>query len=302
MEMGEPVMSRKFRRTSSINRGRENIDSDQTGYKKGRDFGQSTRNEGFTDVVPRDPVVLLSYRQSRDENGSYRPRVDRREYGTNVYQDSFREEEIPAFRKTRRESDFSREVLRERMQMRSGEELRRSESLPHRASKNIPENTYPRRVYYSATRAKKSHPRNLKTNSLRGPERRESERRDDRQPYNVRESRAPERRSQFPDRSDSDVVKPRQQSSDKTNTYPRTRSRDSPEKYFADRSQRQMVEPTSQSDTESDDSDMSQKASFRDNQNAAYSDNDLIAKRAKRFREKRFLDDWDTRSVKSVAF
>ena len=85
-----------------------------------------------------------------------------------------------------------------------------------------------------------------------------------------------------------------------TDTYPNTGSRESPDRYFVERTQR--ARKTSQSETESEDSEMSQNASSHDNQNVAYSDNDLIEKRAKRFREKRYLDDWDTRSVKSVAF
>lgn len=191
LERGEPVMSNKIQRSSSMtrsDRSRGNIDSDQTSYKKGRGFGPSTRDEGFTDVVPRDPVVLLSYRQSRDVNGSYRSRAERREYGTNVYQKSLREEQMPVFRQRRRESNFSREVPRERLKMSSGEELRRSESMPPRVSKNSQEPRYPRKMYYPAGKVKKNPRRNIQTNSFRGPERR-----DDRQQYNIRGRQAPER-------------------------------------------------------------------------------------------------------------
>ena len=56
------------------------------------------------------------------------------------------------------------------------------------------------------------------------------------------------------------------------------------------------------SDSGTSDSDASQEAVYEDIVPMAYSDNDVFQRRAKRFRERRFLDEWDNRSVKSVAF
>lgn len=55
------------------------------------------------------------------------------------------------------------------------------------------------------------------------------------------------------------------------------------------------------SGSESDTND-SETSSYDGESKVAYSDNDVINKRATRLREKRYLDDWDTRSAKSVAF
>jgi hypothetical protein len=113
------------------------------------------------------------------------------------------------------------------------------------------------------------------------------------------------RRSQFHDRRDSGSLKSRatrQRSPNTTQTYSDDRIRETPEKYYDERQRDAPYKTRSAADSDASESDIAQDTSYEDSQNIAYSDNDVIQKRARRFREKRHLEDWDNRSVKSVAF
>ena len=63
-------------------------------------------------------------------------------------------------------------------------------------------------------------------------------------------------------------------------------------------------EPQPEADSEISESELegTLNRGYEENPTDAYSDNDVIKKRARSFREKRYLEDWDNRSVKSVAF
>ena len=83
-------------------------------------------------------------------------------------------------------------------------------------------------------------------------------------------------------------------------TYQTDKIQDASDKYYHV-SQRDPQDRT-KSDVDSEASASGEETSNDDKSKSVHSDNDIIQKRARRFQERRYLEDWDTRSVKSVAF
>ncbi len=94
----------------------------------------------------------------------------------------------------------------------------------------------------------------------------------------------------------------RQRPQSRTETNRDDRNRQAPDEYYEEPQRTAPRRTQSEADSEASDSDIFEETDQQDNLNASYSDNDVIQRRARRFREKRYLDDWDNRSVKSVAF
>ena len=99
------------------------------------------------------------------------------------------------------------------------------------------------------------------------------------------------------------VVLKREGTSSINIVYPDDTADELPEKNDNMMKRRAQEKTRSKAGSDTSASDSSQEEiSSDDHTNNAHSDNDVIQKRASRFRHKRFLEDWDNRSVKSVAF
>lgn len=92
----------------------------------------------------------------------------------------------------------------------------------------------------------------------------------------------------------------KQRSLSTTDTYKRDKNREESDKYYDVRHREAPGRTKSDADSEASDSD--ETIPYEDKRKSVHSDNDLIQKRSKRFQERRYLENWDNRSVKSVAF